>query len=191
MYCTLYGFIIGSWMSEIGDPSFMGWFTVLSYYLTAGMCFLRLISRRSERHDRIFWVVIVMGMVVLGLIKQFNLLSALTEAGRMVARSGGWVEERRLIQVCVLMVTFGIFVFIAKRVCFASLSVATRHSVTALGFVYLLFFVACRGISWHYFDVFLSCEIFGVRINWLAELSGIYWVLASSFPRMKRGAVRS
>jgi hypothetical protein len=34
--------------------------------------------------------------------------------------------------------------------------------------------------------VLLGYEIFGVRVNWIAELLGIYWVLASSLPRAAR-----
>jgi len=41
-----------------------------------------------------------------------------------------------------------------------------------------------RAISLHQYGVLLSREIFGIRVNWIAELAGIYALLIVLLARM-------
>jgi hypothetical protein len=43
---------------------------------------------------------------------------------------------------------------------------------------YLCGLVILRAISLHQVGALLSAEVFGVRINWIAELAGIYALIA-------------
>jgi hypothetical protein len=179
------GFTIGAWSPGIGDPTFMGWLTVFSYYLAAAVCLLRLFF---QRRDQLFWAILMVGMAALGVIKQFNLLGAVTEMGRAFVRSGGWAGERRFIQACVMAAVFAVFFFVVMIVRALGMPTLMRYSAAASGFAYLLLFVVLRAISWHPFDAVLSCEIWGARINWIAELLGICWVLAASVPRAAKSS---
>jgi hypothetical protein len=49
------------------------------------------------------------------------------------------------------------------------------------GLAYLILFVVFRGISLHPFGMILNCKILGARVNWIAELAGIYWIGLSIF----------
>jgi hypothetical protein len=106
LFGIAYSFTIGSWSPGIGDPSLMGWFTVFSYYFTASICFLKMFSKRvrQQKQALIFWGIICFSMVVLGMIKQFNLLTAMTEIGRIIARSDGWIGQRAIIQVWAMII---------------------------------------------------------------------------------------
>jgi len=114
-------FMIGHWQLKIGDPSFMGWFTVFSYYACGGLSLMYFFKARSRMHttDRRFAIVMTGLLFFLGLIKNFNLLSAITEIGRLVAAKGGWIESRRLPQLGLMsLVIFGlviVFVCAAKK----------------------------------------------------------------------------
>jgi uncharacterized membrane protein len=104
----LFGITIGTWKPAIGDPSFMGWFTVFSYYLAAILCLIKMMSQRlpQEKRDRHFWGFMCLSLMALGLQKQFNLLTAFTEAGRIIARSSGWMDQHRIIQALAMLLVF-------------------------------------------------------------------------------------
>ena len=171
-------FMIGHWQLKIGDPSFMGWFTVFSYYACGGLSLLYFFKARSRMHttDRRFAIVMTGLLFFLGLIKNFNLLSAITEIGRLVAAKGGWIESRRLLQLALMsLVIFGlaiVFVCAAKKKSLVQLW--KSHVPELVCLAYLFVFVLLRAISLHQYGVLLSREIFGIRVNWIAELAGIY-----------------
>jgi tetratricopeptide (TPR) repeat protein len=180
-FLETHSFTIGHWRPGIGDASFMGWLTVCSYYVAAGVCFLKLFTEqvRQQRQERTFWIFLCFSMVVLGAIKQFNLLVAVDEILRIIAHSRGVYEQRRTVQAFVMAIV-GV-VFLVTVIHTLRTPVVVRHKITAMGFLYLLLFVLFRGISLHQFEDFLSYEILGVRVNWMAELTGIYWICLASF----------
>jgi hypothetical protein len=183
-----HGFTIGHWNPGIGDSSFMGWFTVYSYYVTAGVCFLKLFTPqgRQQGQERTFWMFICLSMTVLGVIKQFNLLVAVDEILRIIARSGGVYEQRRTVQALVMAALCVVFILTVIRV--LRMPIIARHKTTTIGFLYLFLFVLFRGISLHQFEDLLGYEILGVRVNWIAELMGVYWICLSSFLPLAAGA---
>lgn len=182
---------IGSWKPGIGDPSFMGWFTVFSYYLVVSVCLLKMISRTLQPGKKawLFWAFMCLAMIVLGIIKQYNLLSAVTEMWRIIARHGGWMEQRRIFQAGAMIFFFVISLIIYALLYRRSLQFfSVQEKVTAIGLVYLVLFVGLRAISLHQFGTVLGWKIWGVRINWIAELFGIYWIcLAIFWPSLRIG----
>ncbi len=183
---------IGAWKPGIGDPSFMGWFTVFSYYLIASLCLLKMISRAllPGKKAWLFWAFMCLTMIVLGIIKQYNMLSAVTEMWRLIARHGGWMEQRWIFQVGAMILFFVISVIFSTFLYRRSLQFfSVQEKIAAFGLVYLVLFVGLRAISLHQFGTVLGWEIWGVRINWIAELFGIYWICFAIFrprPRIEK-----
>jgi hypothetical protein len=183
---------IGAWKPGIGDPSFMGWFTVFSYYLVASLCLLKMISRALLQGKKawLFWAFMCLTMIVLGIIKQYNMLSAVTEMWRLIARHGGWMEQRWIFQVGAMILFFVISVIFSTFLYRRSLQFfSVQEKIAAFGLVYLVLFVGLRAISLHQFGTVLGWEIWGVRINWIAELFGIYWICFAIFrprPRIEK-----
>lgn len=183
---------IGAWKPGIGDPSFMGWFTVFSYYLVASLCLLKMISRAllPGKKAWLFWAFMCLTMIVLGIIKQYNMLSAVTEMWRLIARHGGWMEQRWIFQVGAMILFFVISVIFSTFLYRRSLQFfSVQEKIAAFGLVYLVLFVGLRAISLHQFGTVLGWEIWGVRINWIAELFGIYWICFAIFrprPRIEK-----
>ncbi len=124
------------------------------------------------------WMILAVVLTVLGMNKQFHLLNAFTEIGRTIFVHLNWIEHRRIFQAA-LMVTFfitgSIFLICSYPGKIGVLPRTTRFVV--IGAIYLVFFVIERSISLHQFVTFLNHTIAGVRINWIVELTGIYWVL--------------
>jgi hypothetical protein len=141
---------------------------------------------RMDRTERRFTVAMTGIMFLLGLIKHFNLLSAVTELGRILAQQEGWLESRRLPQLALMIFVAAAFVFFFVRAA-RSKALARLWRDRAAELVcltYLCLFVLLRAISLHQYGVLLSREILGVRVNWIAELAGVYALAVVLLVRM-------
>jgi hypothetical protein len=182
--------LIGHWSPGIGDPTFVGWFTAFAYLGTAWVA--RRVALRTPkflaeaRRERFVWQTLAVTMAVLGVNKQLDLQSAVTEIGRILARAEGLYGERRGLQVLFIA---GIAVLAgAASVALLVLSRSTsRQARTAiLGAMLVFAFVVIRAASFHSIDIILGLTWLGLRVNWLAELSGIFLVLGAALSRFAR-----
>lgn len=160
----------------------MGWVIVFSYYGVALLCLgaAMVAAKKPGRPSVGVLVGASLGLVVLGVCKQFNLPSALTEIGRIVLRSAGLMPSRRVIQA-ILIVLLGVVLLLAGaylvRRCAQGLR---RHLPLLLCSVYLCLFVVLRAISLHQYEAILGYTVAGARLNWIGELAGIYGVGAAA-----------
>src|SRR3954471_175627 len=95
---------IGHWSPGIGDPTAMGWLTVALYAFGAALCCKVALRQAGTEPQRevLMWWLLAFGLVALGINKQLDLQTALTEFGRMVATRQGWYERRHVIQLEVI-----------------------------------------------------------------------------------------
>ena len=178
-------YLIGSWRPQIGDPSFMGWFTVASYFFCAIVAFAAtLFIRRDERKAFLFWGMVAIMMIFLGFNKQLDLQSLFTEIGRQVAKKQGWMEQRRWVQFWFIVI-FGItamsgffFLMVIMR------SLFRRFMLAFIGLFFLISFIVIRAASFHHFDQMLWFRVFGAKMNWLMELAGIYAIVIAGIKEM-------
>ena len=170
------------WRPEIGDPTFMGWFTVAAYFAAA------LLAWRAARQSiptRRLWFGVAAVMAFLCLNKQLDLQSLFTDLGREIARHDGWYGERRKVQkVFVVAVLAGAGLF-GGLFAWRFRGFLGGHKLLAFGLLFLLTFIVVRAISFHHVDVFLKQGIAGMRWNWILELSGIFLVAAAAFKDLK------
>ncbi len=178
-------YLMGEWRPEIGDPTFMGWFTVFSYFMCAAvalsLCYL---NRAQDRRSTRFWLVVGVVMVLLGINKQLDLQTLMTEMGRQIFRAQGWMEARRVVQFwfiigfgCLSAAVFGWFTTRYR-------ALFRRFMLAFIGLAFLLIFVFIRAASFHHFDAFRDLSIAGVRMNWVMELTGIYLVCLAGMKEM-------
>jgi hypothetical protein len=170
-------YLIGQWRPTIGDPCFMGWFTVGSYFACAIFGLIAAFGNRiADRRASLFWRMVGLLMILLGINKQLDLQSLFTEIGRQIARSQGWIDQRRIVQFW-FIVGFGtaalasFFSFVRiKRDLFR------RFKLAFTGLFFLLCFIVIRAAGFHHFDVMLGFRLFGAKMNWLLELTGVYLI---------------
>lgn len=199
------------WSPGIGDPTVMGWLTVVAYFVCAWLC-LRAFKSEKRGPDRPYrqaipallrvlrkhwpsppaparraalWLVLAFVLGALGINKQLDLQTLFTEIGRSMAFEGGWYESRRVVQA----------IFIAMVLGFGTLGVAllwwlTRGQLrdfrlTLFGFAVLVAFVVVRAASFHHMDLIIGADIAGVRVNWILELGGIGMVAAGAMRRLR------
>jgi hypothetical protein len=186
------------WRPAIGDPTFMGWFTVCAYGATAVLAmWAAWLSARGSGglpegvpKGRSIWISISLLMVFLCLNKQLDLQSLFTDIGRVMAKSQGWYEERRQFQkffvigVLAISGTFGFWVTLRFRAFWLG------HGLLLAGLFFLLTFIVVRAISFHHVDEFLRTPLVGIRMNWLLELTGISLVALAAAREIRRSALR-
>lgn len=175
------------WSPGIGDPTAMGWLTVVLYLAAAFQC--ARVTRRlgeagnSSGREIDVWRCLSILLLGLGINKQLDLQSALTEAGRILAHIMGWYDQRRIVQLW--------FVALVAVLCLASLLVLivwTRQAPGAtqlalIGTMLLLSFVVIRAASFHHFDNLIGARFLGLWWNWILEIGGIAVVLLASLRR--------
>lgn len=158
------------WRPVIGDPNLTGWLTVLAYLACAVLC-LRV--WRRDPPARGFWGVLVLLMLLLAINKQLDLQSAMTAAGRCLAKAQGWYGNRRAIQADFILALLAL----TSAGLLAGLWLMRRslrqNGLALIGLSVLAGFVMIRAIGFHRFDQLIGTMQFGVRTNYLFENAGL------------------
>jgi hypothetical protein len=176
-----------NWTPGIGDPTIGGWITVALYFLATVSCWIT--SRHVKTKERRLWAAITILFLFLGINKQLDLQSALTELGRVFAYAQGWYGQRQIVQA-----VFIVFVAIACVLIFATLLVWTSNSsfptwLALAGTTVVIGFVLIRAASFHHIDRFIGNTVLGARWNWILEMGGICVVLLASKWRRRASRV--
>lgn len=180
--------LIGNWSPGIGDPSLGGWLTVLLYAVAAGLTWGLLrqgtkLTFQRNPNERWFWRMLFAGLIVLGVNKQLDLQSALTEVGRILAHRQGWYNDRRQFQIAFIagFAIMGVTLFAAAVNMTWGAPAATRYAL--VGSTGLVLFVVIRAASFHHIDELLGRSFGGVRINWLLEMGSLLVIMGSTWRR--------
>ncbi|PSB02053.1 hypothetical protein C7B64_15150 [Merismopedia glauca CCAP 1448/3] len=195
-----------TWQPGIGDPTLIGWFTVVAYFVTAVLCVLcakqaAIVPKRynldNDDLDDIFiprkhsstlrWLWWSLGVVLLFLAinKQLDLQTWLTYTARDLAKSEGWYEQRRMYQLAfIIAIATTIFLFLAI------VAVAIKdywHQVwlAIVGLGLLGSFIVIRAVSFHHIDVLLGFVVGGVKLNAFLELGGISCITISTLKYLR------
>ncbi|WP_018415824.1 hypothetical protein [Teredinibacter turnerae] len=183
---NLYG-----WQPTIGDPTFLGWFTVLAYFFAFVLslrvaycgqrCFL------SDRQKQV-WLWGGMGclMLILAINKQLDLQSFFTAWAKYNARENGWYDHRRSIQMgfIVAVIATGFCVLSFLLVQFRKQ--LKNNSLALAGLCFLVSFIVIRAASFHHFDRLIGVHLGVLRINHLFELGGIGMICANAMTLLRR-----
>lgn len=172
---------MGRWHPAIGDPSFMGWFTVGAYLACAALAFWA--ARACPGNDRRsfhFWGVMSLLMLWLAVNKQLDLQTLLTEVGRQIARHQGWMEQRRIVQFWFIVFFSALATAGFLASVFFMRNLFRRFILAFIGVFFLLSFIIIRAASFHHIDEILQSRILHLRMNWILELSGIFIIIANA-----------
>lgn len=185
------------WRPGIGDPSLMGWLTVAGYLLAAAACwaagrasFRQADVRRPQRY-RLCWYVLAMLMLGLGVNKQLDLQSAVTQTGRWVVREMHWMTSKRTLQTGFVYAIVGATGLITAGLAIWNRADLLRMGLALLGLAAVISFVAIRAASFHHVDHLLGVRLAGLAMNWILELSGVILILINAVWRLRRLATPS
>ena len=177
------------WYAHGGDPTRTGWIVVLGYIVAAVLTVVA--ARRASGRERRFWWLATAVLVVLGINKQLDLQSLLTETLRHLARQQGWYGARREAQLAFILALLAAAAFGGALV-FAWLTrtrTSGRVRVATLGLMMLGTFVLVRATSFHHVDTLLRGELLGLRLHVWLEAAGIA-VVAVGAAMQGRGGKR-
>lgn len=170
--------LIGGWSPGIGDPTVGGWLTVVLYAWVAWWSFYVLQRERRHRivlsvNEKPVWRLMMVGMIALGINKQLDIQSALTEIGRILAQEQGWYGNRRQVQEAFIFTVpiVGLTVLAAITVLVWKMPRATLWACA--GAAGLLVFIAIRAASFHRVDEMLGWRLAGLPLNWVLEMGSL------------------
>jgi len=170
-----------SWHPGIGDPTIGGWTTVALYLLTSLSCWrTTTFVGRGDRTDVQVWLTISVVFLFLGINKQLDLQSAMTEIGRMVAFANGWYQSRRIVQMDFIIAIAAVCLVAIPVIIYWARKFPIQTSVALVGSAFILSYVIIRAASFHHFDRFISSRYLGLKWNWILEITGIMVVLVAS-----------
>jgi hypothetical protein len=173
-----------NWTPGIGDPTFVGWLTVVLYFATSISCWklrykIEPDGRRRSNED-LAWRFIAILFLALGINKQLDLQTAFTEAGRVVAHLQGWYEQRRPIQLDFIGLVAATCVTVAITLLIWMRRAPIPTWLALMGTILVFGYVLIRAASFHHIDRFIGESILGLRWNQVIEISGISLVLIAS-----------
>ena len=181
------------WMPGIGDPTLMGWVTVAAYFTAfffSVACAMLADNGNSFEnaaiHRRLWWFIALM-LLVLGINKQLDFQTLITEVGRVLAKRQGWYEQRKTV--------LAFFVAAIACGCIYSLwfiwrtveNIWKKNRLALVGMVFLVSFILIRATSSHGVDRMLGLNLSGIKMNCLLELGGIALIWISSLIHLNRG----
>ena len=161
------------WRAGIGDPTIMGWLTVLAYFATACLAWKASRGNFWRARIRAFWIGAALLLVFLGVNKQLDLQTAFTFMAKDFAKATGWYEDRRMVQgLFVAGMALGGLAGMGGLYWFYK-DEWRRLWPALIGLSFLLTFIVIRAASFHHMDQFLNLRAAGLKMNWLLELGGI------------------
>ena len=171
----------GRWHAGIGDASIFGWVTVLVYLLATFCCIVKAKDSKKFGGNYQFWLYLGVFLLLLGINKQLDLQSWLTEVVKDSAHAHGWYKHRRPVQV-IFITLLGLSVLIALMSLRLFLANSWRHNkLTWVGIILLGTFIVMRAASFHHFDIFINRPILGVKINVMFEIGAILLIILGTF----------
>ena len=163
----------GRWVASIGDPTVMGWITVAVYFTVAIICLKAATTENANKSEKHFWFYLTFFLMALGINKQLDLQSLLTQTGKDLAIAQGWYKDRRFIQMgfIILIGLLGVTGTIILLKTYRNANTAIK--IAFVGCIILFVFILMRASSFHYMDIFINKELAGVRMNGILELGGL------------------
>ncbi len=170
---TLSTSLTPGWTPGIGDPTITGWLTVAVYYLIALLFVAHVHAHRraGARRSVSVWMILAGTFMLLGLIKQFDLLSAVTAFFRHQAQLAGLYADRNTwsgwSMLGIAVIAVGGLAWCVHRLRLETRVLRNIAIITSA----LILFVLTRSASIHTIDHALRASIGAVRINAVIELS--------------------
>jgi len=171
---------------DLGDHSFFGWMTVLFYFFATIRTTIKAKLTYLNKENCYFWLSITILLIFLGINKQLDLQSNLTDWLRASAKAHGWYEQRRSYQMLfvslmgvaipLLLVSLRLFLYQSWQ----------RYQLTWVGIVLLLIFVIVRAASFHHVDIVFYKTVGSIRYYQALEMMAISIIIVGTFFENKK-----
>lgn len=168
------------WRPALGDPSVMGWLTVLVYLVTAVFFYQRARTAPNPRHTRLLRRITAV-LFLLAVNKQIDFLSLFTLWGRRLAWQQQWWRDRQIVQLAIAIAVLLTICLIITGILWQLRHWPRRYLSSCISLLLLIGFVLIRATSLHAVDYYLFTPfLFGLRFNWVIELGLLSWLLGTA-----------
>ena len=150
----------------------MGWIITVAYFVAAWLCFDSF-RRGSQR----VWLVMAVGMLLLGLNKQLDAQVLLREIGSYMAHQEGWFAYRRIVQAVVGSITIALSAVAAWRMFLIARRSAGAIRWAVAGSLVLLAFFAMHVASFGH----LGMPYLGDNFDEVMEFGGVMCVAGGAW----------
>ena len=171
----------GIWHAGIGDPTLLGWITVIAYCVATLRCVFKASKLDKNEANYRFWAYLAIFLLLLAINKQLDLQSWFTQAMRSVAQTQGWYANRKSLQLL-----FIAFLSVGMLLSLLSIRLYLAQSwhnypLTWVGIVLLSTFILMRAASFSHIDQMIHYPIFGIRLNGVMEIGSIALIIFGSY----------
>ena len=142
-------------------------------------------SLADDPRERRIWFLLSLLFLALGINKQLDLQSALTEIGRMLAYRQHWYAQRQMVQVAAIAALAGVASVALLTVLVWARRFPSPTLLALVGMALVTGYVLIRAASFHHIDRFIGQTLLGLRWNWIIEMGGICVVIFASFSRRR------
>jgi hypothetical protein len=165
------------------DPAIGRWATGLIYLFVSIGCWrsARKPANGTPSPELHLWRAIAALFFAVCISNQLGLDTALTEAGRKLASSEGWYDQRQRVQLgfIVLVATLCIIAEIILLI-WCSRNASLCASFAVVGTTFVIAYLMIRAASFDPVDQLIDERIFGLHLNWILQMSGVGVVLMAS-----------
>jgi hypothetical protein len=175
------------WQVGIGDPTFLGWFTVASYFVTAGLCLAaaRVSQQVGFLSERRFWWGLTVCLLLLAINKQLDLQTWFTLAGKRLAQQTGWYADRRIAQAIFIFLIAVAGLTLALLLWAFARKTVRQYRLALSGTIFLGCFVLIRAASFHHVDQMLGWQVGWLRMNHILECGGIFLIALAAMKTLR------
>ncbi|MGA2557425.1 MAG: hypothetical protein ABSG04_14260 [Verrucomicrobiota bacterium] len=167
---------VAGWQPHWDNPDWRGWTVVAAYVVAAACCGRAALARGKmgpeERPSSVIWRVLAAGLLFLGINKQLDLQTLVIDLGRQAALAGGWIGEKRRVQLAVCAVlaltVVAAFWFVLAR--FRVFFVRNRWALA--GVTVLLLFILIRAASVNHVLERMNIRYEDKKWTWVLEVGG-------------------
>lgn len=174
--------MISDWQASIENADLADWVTVATYLLTAILCVqaARHAKQLGSVHERTFWLITVLALVLLGINELLDLQTLLTLVARAHARAHDWYEHRRMVQYAFIMALGAVAGLAGMAMLWFMRRAHMAVRLAQIGLTFIMSFVLLRAASFHHVDLILGRALAGVTLGSLQEVAGILIVAAAA-----------
>jgi len=182
----------GQWRLGIGDPGLMGWCITAAYGIVCALCawaaFGTLHARGSgsARELPLFWAVVALLVLALGINKQLDLQMWLFITGKHLATAQRWYEYRRTVEAFFAMAGAAVSVSFLFLLGWYAKGAMRRHALALTGMALIVCFILLRAGSLLRIGMVLHWQVGLARMNWAVELAGLACVGVSALLAISR-----
>lgn len=182
----------------IGDPTLLGWLTVVVYLLAAVACAVcawradEIFEGENVWQHRLIWGGMALGLLFLSINKQLDLQTWFTAVIKTTARQYGLYDLGRQAQLYFIFAMILLSLILVGVIAWVFRHVWRHYWLLLLGLVFIARFIIVRAAGFYGVALpRLSQFTGGFKINWLLEIIGALVIALAAYMNIRRGQKRA